>query len=49
MGGEKIYIDPVVEPRKTLADNAKVKQYLNWKPTTKIEDWVIKYKETLGL
>jgi hypothetical protein len=22
---------------------------LNWKPTVKLEDWIIKYKEEIGL
>ena len=49
IGGDRVNVDPVVEPRQTLADNSKAKEMLDWKPTTKIEDWVVKYKEELGL
>tara|TARA_Y100001938_G_scaffold143663_1_gene216824 strand:- start:98 stop:1033 length:936 start_codon:yes stop_codon:yes gene_type:complete len=49
MGGPRVYIDPVIEPRETLADNTKAKELLGWEPTTKIEDWIPKYKKALGL
>ena len=49
IGGDRINVDPVVEPKETLADNSKAGFILNWKPTTKIEDWIIKYKEEIGL
>ena len=49
LGDNKIHVDPVIEPQKTLADNNKAKQYLNWKPTIKIEEWVKIYKEELGI
>ena len=49
IGGEKVYRDPVIEPRKTLADNTKISDYFNWKPTVKIEEWVKKWKKDIGL
>ena len=49
IGGERTYRDPVIEPKETLAHNGKAKFILNWNPTTEIEDWIIKYKEDLGL
>jgi len=49
IGGDRINIDPVIEPKETLADNSKAGFILNWKPTIKIEDWIIKYKEEIGL
>ena len=49
IGGDKIHRDPVIEPKETLADNGKVKFLLDWEPTTEIEDWIIKYKEELGI
>ena len=49
IGGDRINVEPVVEPKETLADNSKAKNTIDWKPTTKIEDWIIKYKEQLGL
>tara|TARA_Y100000996_G_C22557771_1_gene656225 strand:- start:741 stop:1652 length:912 start_codon:yes stop_codon:yes gene_type:complete len=47
--GDRINRAPVIEPKETLADNSKAKKVLGWKPTNKIEDWIIKYKEEMGL
>ena len=49
IGGDRITVDPVVEPRETLADNTKARELLDWKPTMIIEDWVKKYKKEVGL
>tara|TARA_B100000123_G_scaffold93036_1_gene67597 strand:+ start:1295 stop:2203 length:909 start_codon:yes stop_codon:yes gene_type:complete len=49
IGGPTINVDPVVEPRETLADNSKARNLLGWKPTIIIEEWVPKYKEELGI
>jgi len=49
IGGETVNVDPVVEPRETLADNTKAKNLLGWEPQVIIEDWVPKYKKDLGL
>ena len=49
IGGPTISIDPVVEPRETLADNSKAKDLLNWEPSVVIEEWVPKYKKELGI
>ena len=49
MGGPKVFINPVIEPRETLADNTKAKELLGWRPTIKIEDWVPKYKKQLNI
>lgn len=49
IGGPTINVDPVVEPRETLADNSKAKNLLGWNPTIIIEEWVPKYKEELGI
>ena len=48
-GGDRMFRDPVIEPKETLADNEKAYRVLGWKPTTKIEDWITKYKEEIGL
>ena len=48
-GGDRMFRDPVIEPKETLADNSKAYKVLGWKPTTKIEDWIVKYKEEMGL
>ena len=49
IGGDRINRDPVIEPRETLADNNKANFILNWSPKTIIEDWIVKYKEEIGL
>ena len=49
IGGPTINVDPVVEPRETLADNTKAKKLLNWEPKIIIEEWVPKYKKNIGI
>ena len=49
IGGPTINVDPVVEPRGTLADNSKAKKLLNWEPKIIIEEWVPKYKKDIGI
>tara|TARA_X000001036_G_scaffold261351_1_gene242924 strand:+ start:2167 stop:3084 length:918 start_codon:yes stop_codon:yes gene_type:complete len=49
IGGPKVFVDPVIEPRETLADNTKAKELLGWEPTIEIEDWVPKYKRQLKI
>jgi len=49
IGGERIYREPVIEPKETLADNSLAEELLGWKPTQNIEDWVPGYKKELGL
>ena len=48
-GGEVEFLDPVPEPRNTLANNSKAKELLGWSPTMTIEEWMPKYKKELGL
>ena len=48
-GGDRIFKDPVIEPKETLADNSKAYRVLGWKPTSTLEDWIPKWKEDLGL
>lgn len=49
LGGERVNVDPVIEPKETLADNSKAREMLGWETTMKIEEWVNGYKEELGL
>ena len=49
IGGDRVNVEPVVEPRETLAENINIKNQMNWKPTMKIEDWIKTYKEKMGL
>tara|TARA_X000001388_G_C2229327_1_gene122476 strand:- start:841 stop:1767 length:927 start_codon:yes stop_codon:yes gene_type:complete len=49
IGGDRINIEPVIEPKETLADNSKARNIIDWTPTMKIENWITKYKEQIGL
>ena len=49
IGGETTNVDPVIEPRETLADNSKVKFFLGWEPKGNLEEWIKTYKEELGI
>jgi nucleoside-diphosphate-sugar epimerase len=42
IGGEKIYIDSVLEPRETLANSEKALKLIGWKPSVDVIDWVKK-------
>tara|TARA_Y100001963_G_C6616696_1_gene369661 strand:- start:56 stop:796 length:741 start_codon:yes stop_codon:yes gene_type:complete len=49
IGGDRVTVDPVVEPKETLADNKKAKEMLGWEPKGNLEEWIPKWKEDLGL
>ena len=49
IGGDKVNVEPVVEPRETLADNSKFKKTLGWSPDGNLEEWVKVWKKELGL
>ena len=49
IGGDTINIEPVVEPKETLADIERSTFILDWKPTTTIEEWIPKWKKSIGL
>ena len=49
IGGNTINVEPVIEPKETLADNSKARDLLDWKPTMIIENWMDKYKKEVGL
>ncbi len=49
IGGDKVNVEPVIEPKETLANNSLAEELLGWKPTQNIEDWIPKYKEEMGL
>ena len=46
VGGKTINIEPVIEPKETLADNRLAKKILGWKPTTNVIDWINNYLKT---
>ncbi len=49
IGGDRINVEPVIEPKESLADNSLAKELLGWEPTQIIEDWIPIYKKDLGL
>ena len=49
IGGDRINVEPVIEPKETLADHTKALMMLPWIPETKIENWVKKWKKDIGL
>ena len=49
IGGETTNVDPVIEPKETLADNSKAKFFLGWEPKGNLEEWIKTYKEELGI
>tara|TARA_Y100001963_G_scaffold118168_1_gene164591 strand:- start:745 stop:1758 length:1014 start_codon:yes stop_codon:yes gene_type:complete len=49
IGGDRINVDPVVEPKETLADNRQMMECFDWKPTGNLEEWIPKWKEEIGL
>jgi len=45
----KEHIDPVIEPKETLADNSLAEYLLGWSPKGNLEEWIKTYKEEMGL
>tara|TARA_B100000424_G_scaffold222848_1_gene182181 strand:- start:851 stop:1765 length:915 start_codon:yes stop_codon:yes gene_type:complete len=49
MGGSRVHVKPVIEPKVTLADYSHTENILDWKPTGDLRKWIPKWKEELGL
>tara|TARA_B100000029_G_scaffold485088_1_gene538021 strand:- start:93 stop:995 length:903 start_codon:yes stop_codon:yes gene_type:complete len=49
IGGDRVTVDPVVEPRETLSDNSLARTVFGWEPTGNLEKWIPKWKEKIGL
>jgi len=49
IGGHRINIDPVVEPKETLANYDKANKILGWSPKGNLEKWIPNWKEEIGL
>ena len=49
MEGRTTFVDPVVEPRESLASIEKAKKLLNWQPNQTVVEWIPKYKKQLGI
>jgi nucleoside-diphosphate-sugar epimerase len=43
-GGPVVYIEPRIEPRRTLADISLAKKLLNWQPTIKLPEGIEELK-----
>tara|TARA_B100001173_G_C15983279_1_gene545570 strand:+ start:389 stop:1306 length:918 start_codon:yes stop_codon:yes gene_type:complete len=48
IGGEKIHLDPVIEPLANLADVSLAKKLLNWEPTVSLNNWINENKKILN-
>ena len=50
IGGESAHVDPRPgDPRRTQADNTKVKEVLGWQPTVDLEDGIKELKKELNI
>ena len=49
IGGDRKHLDPVIEPKATLANNEKAKRILKFNPSMDIEDWMPTWKKDMGL
>ena len=49
IGGDRVNVEPVIEPKKTLADNSKFRKVFNWKPTQDLKKWISKWVKDIGL
>ena len=49
MGGSRMHVEPVIEPRETLANYDKANKVLGWSPKGNLKKWIPKWKEELGL
>jgi len=49
IGKDKVYQEALNEPAITLADVSKAKELLDWEPKVYLEDWIVDYKNKIGL
>ena len=49
ISGDRINVEPVIEPKETLADNNKAKRVLQWNPKGDLEKWFIAWKKNMGI
>ena len=49
IGGDRVNLEPVVEPKETLADYSKATKTLKWSPTGDLDEWTPTWKKSLGL
>ena len=49
IGGDTVNVDPVIEPKETLAHNKLANTILGWKSTKNIVNEIDKLKNKLGM
>ena len=49
IGGDRININSVIEPRETLANYDKANKVFGWSPKGNLQKWIPKWKKELGL
>ena len=49
IGGDIVNVEPVIEPRETLADIRQIMECFDWQPTMKLENWIPKWKKEIGI
>tara|TARA_R100000008_G_scaffold24041_1_gene12950 strand:+ start:4849 stop:5751 length:903 start_codon:yes stop_codon:yes gene_type:complete len=49
MGGKTVNVEPVVEPKETLADSTQLQESFDWQPTGNLIKWIKGWKKELGL
>lgn len=49
IGGPTVFVEPRVEPQKTLADISRARELLGWEPTIALEDGLTELKKLSGL
>ncbi len=49
INGDRINVDPVIEPKETLANYDKANKVLGWSPKGNLEQWIPTWKEEIGL
>jgi len=49
IGGDRINVESVIEPRETLADIRQIMECFDWQPTMKLENWIPKWKKEIGI
>ncbi|MEK9166512.1 MAG: SDR family oxidoreductase [Patescibacteria group bacterium] len=49
IGGERVFIEPRIEPRRTLADISRARELLGWEPKVAFEDGIAELKKLHGI
>lgn len=49
IGGERVWIEPRIEPKAAEANNTKARELLGWQPEVKFEDGIAELKQLFGI